>query len=202
MAILRSTRRGVSLLEVVLASVILVMVSASVVSVVTFINRGEAMRRKTVEAYEVANRLMLTYVDDEEAFNERTGTIRPGSLIEGGELRHRWLFALAEEPVQSVRDGRGEGLRQNIGDMINVRISVFAAVANPGGGERLIRGEQFAELTRLHHKYQPVGRNKDSDNRRIPALAQRALEAARRQGGGGGGGGSRPQGPAGSGGAK
>jgi prepilin-type N-terminal cleavage/methylation domain-containing protein len=81
----RRHARGVTLLEVVLAVVILGLVTASISSTLAFVFKQERQDDLRLAAAELANRLLLQYLDDESMIKRMRG--RP---LDYGSSRFRW----------------------------------------------------------------------------------------------------------------
>lgn len=166
------------MLEVVLASVMLAMVSATIATAVAQINRAERLRHQRLAAYEVANRVLLQHMDDAEELARQPAVTR----------QHGWLFrfSVEEEPVEiEALDGldrsalptdateiaraaaRGQE-RGEIRDMLRkhlklLRVRVYRA--EQAGGGAAIGREQLAEMTRLYNPLLMLFRNDDTRER-------------------------------------
>jgi len=170
----RQTRRGFSLLEVVLASVLLSLVAASVVGTITFINKAEEGRRHRLVAFEVANRLLLMYLDDEKAITQ-SPEINPNLVIRQDGYDFRWTIAYEPVTVEGefVADsGFSNGVRM-------LRLSVY------GSKDDGVPTDRIAEVTRLYHTlHQSLTESKLSSRQRtMNDAAMRALNMAREGGG-------------------
>ncbi|HYE03469.1 MAG TPA: hypothetical protein VD963_09575 [Phycisphaerales bacterium] len=154
----RPPARGMTLLEVVLATMLLALVAISITSVLAFAVRTNAEGKRTLGAFEVANRLVLQYLDNKRAMPQR------GLPVEYGTYRYLW--DLSEQRVEmqmrrtELRPGASE-IPTNRFRLLTVRV-YEAQEAGPG----VARGDELAMLTRL---YDPVGarvfRNKDVTRR-------------------------------------
>jgi prepilin-type N-terminal cleavage/methylation domain-containing protein len=91
----RRSRRGLTLLECVLASALLGMVAAGFLGMISAIWGWQGRQQQTLGAAELANRLILTYLDDS---TEMPSQFLP---LEYGPYRYRWK--MKEEGVK-VRD--------------------------------------------------------------------------------------------------
>ncbi len=87
-------RRGLTFLETIGASVILAMLAAVVFGAFNSMLAGQNRQRQRLACAEIANRLILQYLDDPTALPE------PHLPVEYGVERFRW--AIAVTPVQRV----------------------------------------------------------------------------------------------------
>lgn len=96
-------RRGMTLLEVVLATTILAMIVSVLFGAIGFMLGRQRVEQQALGASEVANRLMLQYLDDFTA-------LPPESLsVEHGRDRFRWTLerrGLRLEPAEPARRAR------------------------------------------------------------------------------------------------
>jgi type II secretory pathway pseudopilin PulG len=153
-----TARRGTTLLEVVLAAVLLAAVSLSIFSTLAYLRRAEENRDRTSAAYEIASRLLLQYLDDKERVPSESEPIADASG------RYRFRFSIVAEPVTIETAATGEG-NQMLNQTTLVRATVFQGIeAGPAG---TIRGEQLAQLTRLYNPYLMLVRNEDARNRAL-----------------------------------
>ena len=151
-------RRGSTLLEVVLAAVLLAGVALAIFSTLGFLQRSEDRRERTAAAYEVASRLLLQYLDDKSQMPSESEPIADG----GG--RYRFRFTVRPEPVTIESAASTDG-----GQMLNqttlVRATVYRGVdAGPAG---IQPGEQLAQLTRLYNPMLLLLRSEDARNRAL-----------------------------------
>lgn len=177
--------RGFSMLECVAAVGLLATVAASFFATTSFIQGQQASQEARLGAAEVANRLMLMYLDDPES-------LPPAAQpIAYGHLRYQW--ELSEAPVtltQAVTDSRAgsrpaarpllEGLKQ-----IVVRVWLSE---ESGGLGRANPTTATASVARVMHPF--VMRNPDSFENMVQTEGGRArlIEQAMNMTGGGGGG--------------
>jgi type II secretory pathway pseudopilin PulG len=156
----KARRRGVTLLETVFASVLLVMVATSVVSALSFMNASELRFKRQLAAFEVANRLLLQFLDDPGGMPDAT---KPYMDEESG-LTFRWSFVL--EPIKfSVPEkplmgsaSTSHGLKALDQSKV-MRARVFMGVPDGIGGYKF--GEQLAELSRPMNPIAAQMRNPD-----------------------------------------
>ncbi len=182
------------MLEIIFAAFLLAMIAASVSSVLGYITRAEQRRAVRLQAYELANRLMLQYVDDEDALEKQ----RPSAgAFEFGGYVFRWRFdkveVQLEEPANSVMQKPDRVQAQNfIKATLALRTQVYEAIPDGIGG--YVDGELYAELRRIHTPLPLMSGNPDALSRLIKRPG--ALDAYARTliGGDLGGGGQRPPG--------
>ncbi len=180
----RSARRGFTLLEVVLASVLLMLVTASIVTAVSSINRAEEGRRRRLAAYEVANRLMLMFVDDENSI--KGPDLNPDREYEDFGYTFRWSIERQPVRVEGPSDSVTSAQLFNALELVRMRVHVGIR----GNNNVVMRGEELAQVSRFYHTlHQSLTENhQDSRQRTAAQAAARALDLARQQGGGGGSG--------------
>lgn len=179
----RSTRRGLTLLETVLASVILSLAAASVVVAVGGITSGQERQLRKLEAAELANRLMIIFMDDEHELRAMP------RVVEYGSRRYRWDVSEADVMLDPAKTGddsrRAFGVERFRGVAINVWLS------EESGGEAV--PTDVTPSARLVRMVDIVNKNPDSmsfmlgDETRRTEFINRVIQ---RRGGGGGGGGS------------
>lgn len=74
------------MLEIVSAAIILAMVASAIASTFGFVVRLETRNERRLGALEVANRIILQYLDDPDNFGETLGN----QPIDYGRFRYRW----------------------------------------------------------------------------------------------------------------
>lgn len=151
-------RRGVSFLEVVLASVLLTLIATSVVGALTFINRAEIRQKQQLAAMEVASRLILQYLDDPD------GMPRQSEHYDDGTYIFRWSFDKEPVEIHYAQGGLMGGMTTDHGQKAFnstkiLRARVYAGVPDGVGGYAY--GEQLAELTRPFNAVAAKLRNPD-----------------------------------------
>ncbi|MCA3004749.1 MAG: hypothetical protein LW650_11865 [Planctomycetaceae bacterium] len=169
-------RRGSTLLEVVLAAFLLSGVAAAVVGVLGTVQRSEQLRRERLAAYEVANRLILQYIDDADRMPER------GLPIEYDNRRFLWELDLLplkiSAPPDSVMEGNEgwAGFDGTVEALKYMSVRVWATEGDPGNPTR---GGQLAQLTRLYFEYPLYSPNPDVQRRWLanPANRDRMIQA-------------------------
>ncbi len=151
--------RGVTLLEVVLATALLALLAASLASTVGFANRSEVLRYKRLAAYEVANERLLRHIDQE--FNTNLDPAQPVAY-EG--LRFSYDIFMERTTVEQPGEVKSnnnfaEGLR-----LVRIRVYELAA---PYPGATEVRGPLLAELVRPNHMLMATFRNPDAMQRNV-----------------------------------
>ena len=97
----RQTRRAFSFLEAVLAAALLGIIAASIFTALGYIWKAEQDDTQRLGAIEVANRVMISYLDD------NTSTRHLPEVIQYGKLNFRWKLdentVRLEEPNRRAR---------------------------------------------------------------------------------------------------
>jgi prepilin-type N-terminal cleavage/methylation domain-containing protein len=168
----RWSRRGVSLIEVVMASLLLAIIASAVVGGITTVIAGDARNQQKLEALELASRLILQYLDDKEAMP------KPEAHVTQGRGVYRWV--MRESPVQlsmpeeSVIDRPAEGPgSKTIDKLVLLSVSVYAGVPDGMGGYAY--GDRVCTLTRMYHPLSVIYRNPDM-MKRLAADPARMME--------------------------
>ena len=141
-----------TLLEVVLAVLLLSGVFAAVFGTIGTLDTLQLRHQRTLAAYEVAHRLVLQYLDDDHKMPEKSLPIDYG--------RFKFMYALMEEKcaMELNRSQRGsESAPQGLDRYKQVTIAVYSA--DPAG-DYFQPGEQHATLSRIYDPFAP--RNPDS----------------------------------------
>lgn len=167
-------RRGLTLIEVVFAAVLIALVASVVAGAAGLAARADTRTERRLGAHEVANRLMLQYLDDKNSLPSTAAPIEYG--------RHKYRFAVDVDPVRvtipepadrsrTTRQPRSSG--PSLDRIKYIRIRVFQAE-----GEYDLAGEMLAEVTRL---YDPLylTRNPDSAENLMNTGAQELLNELR-----------------------
>lgn len=191
-------RRGLTLIEAVLATVLLAMVTLSTTSMVSLVTGSTARQQKRLAAAELANRLMLIRIDDEENLprpNETIAYRNDPSLTPRQQWRYRWdldeersVRLIPSETSNRTENGRTEAFAR-LGERIRL-VTVRVWLAEQSGGSRVYTTEvPHARAVRL---VDPIGlKNTDSFSRRfsgqqgIDRLLDTLLEGAEQFGGAG-----------------
>ncbi|MGQ0627429.1 MAG: hypothetical protein ACT4PL_04925 [Phycisphaerales bacterium] len=181
-----NARRAFTLLEVILASILLMFVVSAVIGTVTFINRAEEGRRHRMAALEIGSRLMLFFVDDEDALKEPG--LNPGVPYEDLPTGYVFWWDIEREPVAIDQDLAQSNQMISALELVHVR--VYAGLGRIGDSPAQIgRGDQLASISRLYHQLgsQLTDTRFDSKGRTTIKAANRAMDLARKQGVGSGG---------------
>lgn len=141
-----------TLLEIVLAMVLLAIISTAVLGTIGTLENLQQNQEQMLSGYEVAHRLMLSYLDDDKSMPNRALPIEYGNS--------KFMYALDEEQVrmrlnrvQNSADSSPQGLNR----YRQVTITVFEADVSL---EYPRPGAQLAQLTRVYDPLAP--RNADS----------------------------------------
>ncbi len=164
-AVLRRTRvlpaqparaaRGMSLLEVVFAVVLLALVASAVTGAISFVGGSEVRAQKRLGAYELANRLILQHLDDPNQLPDRT---RP---IEYDRFRYRWELDISQVRMRTPSLATQREVNAQANDRFEqVTVAVFAVQE---GVLFEPPAEQLAVLTRVYDPFAP--RNPDAVER-------------------------------------
>lgn len=161
----RSVARGMTFLEVVFATALFAIVASSILGVFSFTVSAANREQKLLACAEVANRLIMAYMDDPATLPD------PGKTVEYGPkespLTFRWDYQ--EDPVALV-EPRGDA-RQRVREsplrmdrFVQVTVKVWLA-EDSGGSRRAESGTPQIVLTRM---YDPTYlRNPDSFMRQL-----------------------------------
>lgn len=141
-----ATRRGVTFLEAILASVLLAMVASTLAGGVSFMTQSQRRMDQKLGAAELANRLILQFIDDRESLPDRSLPIEYDIDL------YRWT--LEEAPVEFVFDniqddsagGVGGGASLSRIKLIKVRVWL---AADSGGSRSYTSEVPHCEITRL-----------------------------------------------------
>lgn len=188
-------RRGMTMLEVVFAVVLLGLVATSAASLFGLLTRLHTDNNQRAAAYELANRIILQHLDDPKEVPSESAALPYGPW--------RFRFDLDEQPVRMVVKQTEAAARtadkipMNRFKMVTVRVWIAAEGTE---GTTDAAGEEMASLTRI---YDPLAamlfRNPDARERRMQRSDQiQELMRLMAEGAGGagvpaGGAGTRPQ---------
>ena len=124
-------RRGLTFLEAILAVVLLSMVTVTLSSAVSFMSKTQRRLDQRLGAAELANRLVLQYMDDRDSLPDKT------LPIEYDMDRYHWT--LTESPVEFVFDDQ-EDDNTNIGNGVSLNriklITIKVWLGADSGGSR------------------------------------------------------------------
>src|SRR5262245_45741623 len=140
--------RAMTLLEVVLAVVLLGLISAAITGTMTFAARMDARADERLSAYEIANRLVLQYLDQRTALPDRS------LPLQYGRFKFFWecvdeKFEMKIKPPDSSGGGPARAAPRELDRFERVEVRVWRAEDPSGDGRNLRRGELLAELVRL-----------------------------------------------------
>lgn len=188
-------RSGTTLIEVVCASVILAIAVTMIASSVAAVTMADIRARQRLEALELANRLLLQFLDDKEAMPSESAHLDSGLGT--------YKYKLVESPIGlsfpegSVFEASENQSRKVMDQTKLVSVTVWAATPDGVGG--YIAGEQMATLARINNPLSVLSRNPDtmariaSDPSRLMAMVMKMIEDGSiptASGSGSGGGGS------------
>jgi type II secretory pathway pseudopilin PulG len=189
----RRARRGSTLIEVVCASLILAIAITMIVGAITAVTSADLRARQQLEGLELANRLLLQFLDDKEKMPSQQTHINQGM----GTYR----FKLTETPVKlsypdnSIFETPSNQTTASAIDQTKlISVTVWAGVPDGLGGYRA--GEQMATLARIHNPLSLITRNPDTMARlaanpeQLLAYILRLVEQRQAEGGSGSGSGS------------
>lgn len=150
-----------TLIEVVVAVLILGLVTAAVAGAMSYTLGQQAYTRVRLGAYEVANRLVIQYLDDESVIESIQG--KP---IDYGNRRYRWEYTVdkVEMKMKASEPGSNRSSPNNLArfEVVSVRVWLDRnEVEAVGAGAR--DAPPLAELSRLLDPMAP--RNKDAMDR-------------------------------------
>ncbi|RMH14272.1 MAG: hypothetical protein D6695_01665 [Planctomycetota bacterium] len=117
--------RGVTMLETVLAAVLVAMIATTLVSGLAFMHADHQRQQSKLGAAEVANRIMLQYLDDKNALPSDALAIAYGAH---GELRYYWKLDKDRVDMQMIRPRaqsdatRTSGISADRLELITVRV--------------------------------------------------------------------------------
>lgn len=138
-------RRGITFLEVVLASVLLGLLAASAVSAMSFVIATQERAQRKLKALEVANRLMMIYMDDPHDLDALAN-----QQIPYAGQKYRWSMDKVEvTPIPAkIPEGGSPSMFQGLARMDNVRIRAWLSEES-GGAREPEEGIQVGTLVRI-----------------------------------------------------
>jgi len=165
-------RRAFSLIEVVMASTLLAIVASAVVGGITTVVAADSRNQQKLEALELANRLLLQYLDDKDAMPNA------GAHVFQGRGVYRWQMHTSpvelSMPAESVIDKPADGPGAKTIDKL-VLLSVSVYVGKPDGMGGYTHGDRVCTLTRVYHPLSVIYRNPDM-MKRLAADPGRMME--------------------------
>lgn len=171
-------RRGMTFLEVVAAVAVLALMTGTVLGAVSLVQGMQLRQTHTLACAELANRMMLQYLDD------KSSVPSPITPLEYGA--HRYRFSLAESSVGfvSAESTSDTGATQRVGrspitpDRRYKQVTVKVWLSEESGGsQQLVEGVPHVQIARLIDLL--AFRNPDSAQNMLsqPGAMQQLLEA-------------------------
>lgn len=96
------TRRGLTMLETVLAAVLMAMIATTLVAGLGFVHADHRRQQQKLGAAEIANRLMLQYLDEKSAMPSEALAVTYGAR---GQYRYYWKAQEEKVSLREVRPG-------------------------------------------------------------------------------------------------
>lgn len=156
-------RRGVTILEAVLATVILGMISVAVAATITYVQKSAENGKHKVHGYEVCSRLMLQWLDDETAMPPQDAPYNDGTYLFTWEVRTDTI-EITMPPGSMLQPPLDGNAAQLLKAQKLITVRVYEASAGGSGGA--ITGPMIAELRRTHNPQSKLaGRNPDANKR-------------------------------------
>lgn len=144
----RRRARGVALLEVILAVLILGLVTSSITGALAFVYKQERQADLRLAANEIANRLLLQYLDDETVIDAMRG--RP---LDYGTSRFRWAIDVQRVGMHmklaEIGSGRPRSQFNDRFEIVTVQVWLDSSVALGRSALNDQDAEPLAELSRL-----------------------------------------------------
>ena len=129
-------RRGLTFLEAILAVVLLAMVTVTLSSAVSFMSQSQRRMDQRLGAAELANRLILQYMDERDSLPDRS------LPIEYDMDRYRWT--LEESAVKFEFDNQRDDDNNNVGSGVSLNriklITIKVWLGADSGGSRTYTG--------------------------------------------------------------
>ncbi len=184
------SRRGLTLLEVILAVVLLAVVASAALSISSAIIGFQIREQRTLAAAELANRLLLQFLDDENSLPS------PSAPLEYGAERYRWTMSKDTVTTREARPDTASTTQSNstlkLDRIVHVRVKVWLSEES-GGDMSPDQGQPQVTLSRLIDPLAVVSRNPDSASKLLSDEQRRRQFMEQVTGApSGGGGGSRP----------
>lgn len=157
-----SFRRGLTFIEVVVATALLTSLASVVVGTVTFMESAVARQRYRLDAMEVAHRLVAQYLDDDKLLPEQNLPIQQGSAFYRYQLKEEVVMQ-EESDSSGLRKGRIKrqdevSAEEALPQMLN-RVTITVYLDDPSNPVIETR-RPLAELSRM---FNPVsGRDEDA----------------------------------------
>jgi hypothetical protein len=159
---LSSSRRGLTFIEVVVATALLTSLASVVVGTVTFMENSVARQRYRLDAMEVAHRLVAQYLDDDKLLPQQSLPIQQGNAFYRYQLKEEVVM---QDEADSTGLRRGRIKRQDevsaeqaLPQMLN-RVTIAVYLDDPANPV-IETSRPLAELSRM---FNPVsGRDEDA----------------------------------------
>ncbi len=119
-----SARPGVTFLEAVLGVVLLALVTASLASSVSFMQRSHARLERRLAAAELANRLILQFIDDRESLPSPSLPLEYGTHLFRWSLEEQRVRFVTRTPASTsaVSAGVGSGVSLDRVQLVIIRV--------------------------------------------------------------------------------
>ncbi len=155
----RTIRPAMTLLECVLAVVLLAFVSSAIASAMGFLNGADTRAIRRLGAYEVANRIVLQHLDDSKELEGQDAF-----PVEYDRFRYRWELEEERVAMDLPEIETVERAAVPLSDRYRiVTVTVYEVDERLSQGAFTVRGEQLAQLTRMFDPFTP--RNPDAISR-------------------------------------
>ncbi len=161
------TPPALTLLECVFAVVLLSLVAMSVMSALSYATAEQSIGQQKLGAYEVANRLVLQWLDDQDAMPDRNRVIEWGPYVYAWEMKKDRVTMEVNDPrqLQAADDNAAVPLPagnelQGLSRFQLIEIAVYPADRQTGQKLSL---EPVAVLTRMYDPF--ATRNADAISR-------------------------------------
>lgn len=141
-----------TLLEVVLSVLLLSLVAATVTAAISSITGMESRNRQRLGAYELGNRLLLQFIDDEEALPD------PALPLEYGPSLYFW--DMSQSPMKMDISGAQQSSGANLLGLDRYRLLNVTVYGANVAREIPTRAEPLASISRVYDPVLP--RNPDS----------------------------------------
>lgn len=141
-----------TLLEVLLAVLLLSLTIAAVMTAVSSLAGMESNGRKRLAAHEIANRLILMYLDDEDSLPSKASPLTYGN--------HRFFWDLGETGATMVINRKQERNGANLQALDRFKLIEVVVYETEGEVGSEVQGEPIAALSRVIDPAAP--RNPDS----------------------------------------
>ncbi|MBS0197206.1 MAG: type II secretion system protein [Planctomycetes bacterium] len=108
-----SLRRGMTFLEVILSIVLLTMVTGMIMTAINGVISNQTRQHQRLAAAEVANRLMLQYIDDPESMPARNAPVKHGRDLFRWEVVEKGVTLTPAKAVDSSTPRAANALTAN-----------------------------------------------------------------------------------------